>query len=546
MNLHAIYHRPESEYCFAETSSKLTMRIRFAKGERLDYVSVLYNTKYDIAKTCYRAEMKLTLSDELFDYYSATLKLTDRRVAYVFELGVNGETKYFCEDGLVDGYNFDLAYFNSFQFAYIHDSDLTERVDWLTNAVFYQIFTDRFCKPAGKNAEYITSKWGDLPTPKSFYGGDLNGVREKLSYIKSLNVSALYLTPIFKSSSNHKYDTIDYYKVDEMFGGDEALAKLVAECHAMGLKVVLDAVFNHVSEDFAPFQDVVSRGKKSKYFDWFVINGDSVDGLAPNYETFAACHYMPKLNTDNADVQQYLIDVALYYIENYDIDGWRLDVSDEVSHDFWRKLRKAVKTKKPDCVLIGENWHNSASYLGGDQFDSIMNYAVTKQMMDYWVYDCIDEQTLARRLNAQFARYNDVANSMMFNLLDCHDTHRFYTLLNCNKDKLLCAIATMVFISGSYNLYYGTEVLTEGGYDPDSRRTFDWTRLEDPEICKYVHTVSYLLGLKRQPALKYGQIKAYAQNGRFVIERISDEQTMILRVSKKDNSYTIEINGRSV
>ena len=407
----------------------------------------------------------------------------------------------------MDGYDFSLAYFNSFQFAYVHGSDVVSRVGWLQNAVFYQIFTDRFCRPEGKQGGYINAQWGEIPTPKSFYGGDLNGIRQKLPYIKSLNVTALYLTPIFKSNSNHKYDTIDYYQVDETFGGNEALKKLVDECHAMGMKVVLDAVFNHVSERFPLFQDVVKLGKKSAYFDWFVIDGDAVDITKPNYAMFAACKDMPKLNTDNPDVQQYLIDVALYYMDKYGIDGWRLDVSDEVSHDFWRIFRKAVKSKNPDCALIGENWHNSESYLNGDQFDSIMNYAVTKQMMDFWVYDAIDEQTLAERLNAQFARYNDVANSMMFNLLDCHDTHRFYSLLNCNKDKLLCAIATMVFLQGSYNLYYGTEILTEGGYDPDSRRTFDWAKLDDPEIRKYVGSVADLLALKAQPALKDGKIQ---------------------------------------
>lgn len=546
MNLHAIYHRPESKYCFAEAPSKLTLRIRFAKGERLDYVAVLYNNKYDIANKRYKQIMSLAFSDELFDYYSVTLNLTDRRVMYVFEVGANGQTKYYCEDGLVDGYNFDLAYFNSFQFAYVHDSDIVKRVGWLRNAVFYQIFTDRFYRPEGKQGDYIDSQWGDIPTPKSFYGGDLNGIRQKLPYIKSLNVTALYLTPIFKSNSNHKYDTIDYYQVDETFGGNEALKKLVGECHAMGIRVVLDAVFNHVSEYFAPFRDVVKQGKKSKYYDWFVIDGDVVDKTKPNYATFAACKDMPKLNTDNAEVRQYLIDVALYYMEEYGIDGWRLDVSDEVSHDFWRYFRKAVKTKNPDCVLIGENWHNSESYLQGDQFDSIMNYAVTKQMMDFWVYDVIDEQTLALRLNAQFARYNDVANSMMFNLLDCHDTHRFYSLLNCNKDKLLCAIATMVFLQGSYNLYYGTEILTEGGYDPDSRRTFDWARLDDPDIRKYVDSVAGLLALKAQPALKDGKVRVYAQNGLFVVERSTDSQTATLKVSKKDSSFTIQIDGRLI
>ncbi len=155
MNLHAIYHRPESEYCFAENPRRLTLRIRFAKGEKLDYVAALYATKYDIADKRDRKELRLTFSDALYDYYSAMLDLSDCRVSYVFEVGVDGRTKYFCEDGLVDGYDFSLAYFNSFQFAYVHGSDTVKRVDWLTNAVFYQIFTDRFYRPEGKQGGYI-------------------------------------------------------------------------------------------------------------------------------------------------------------------------------------------------------------------------------------------------------------------------------------------------------------------------------------------------------------------------------------------------------
>ncbi len=563
MNLHAIYHRPESEYCFAENPRRLTLRIRFAKGEKLDYVAALYATKYDIADKRDRKELRLTFSDALYDYYSAMLDLSDCRVSYVFEVGVDGRTKYFCEDGLVDGYDFSLAYFNSFQFAYVHGSDTVKRVDWLTNAVFYQIFTDRFYRPEGKQGGYINSKWGELPTPKSFYGGDLNGVREKLSYIKSLNVTALYLTPIFESVSNHKYDTIDYYQVDETFGGNEALKKLVDDCRSMGIRVVLDAVFNHVSEHFAPFKDVVKRGKKSEYYNWFVMEDDVVDRDKPNYATFAACRDMPKLDTDNPEVQRYLIDVALYYMDEYGIDGWRLDVSDEVSHDFWRNFRKAVKTKNPDCVLIGENWHNSASYLGGDQFDSIMNYAFTKRMMDFFVYQSVGESELAEGLNAQLSRYNDAVNSMMFNLLDCHDTHRFYSLTGCNRDKLLCAIAISVFMPGSCNLYYGTEILTEGGYDPDSRRTFDWDRLRDPSVRKFTDEVAMLLSYKRQPAIKDGAVSIYSRNGLFVIERSNAEQTLTLSVSRGgnrtapdgifrhnadisygENSFTINVKGR--
>ena len=353
-----------------------------------------------------------------------------------------------------------------------------------------------------------------------------------------MGATALYLTPIFKSKSNHKYDIIDYYQVDEMFGGNDALARLVKQCHARGIKVVLDAVFNHVSEQFEPFQDVLKNGKESKYFNWFVIDGDSISNAKDNYCCFAECKYMPKLNTNNGDVQQYLLDIAEYWIRQYDIDGWRLDVSDEVSHKFWRAMRKRVKSIKKQAVLIGENWHNSETYLNGDQFDGIMNYGITKAMLDYWVNKTVDEKGWANDINAQLMRYTDITNGMMFNLLDCHDTHRFFTLVNKSIPALICALACLVFLPGSVNLYYGTEILTEGGFDPDSRRTFDWDRVNNLAYQETSERIVALLNLKKQPAIQKGTVRVFSKNNCLVIERKCSEQILTLYVGK-GNSGTI-------
>lgn len=534
MNIQAIYHRPESNYCFATDHKTIVLRIRFAKGEQICKLSVLYNTKYHIAQQQFRQELELIASDAQFDYYGTTLCLDDPRLAYVFYFENNDKSYYFCEDGLVCTYNFNLAYFNSFQFAYINDDDVMQNVEWLNNAVFYQIFVDRFCKTDTAKSK-INAKWDELPTPTSFFGGNLDGITENLDYIKGLGATALYLTPIFKSNSNHKYDTIDFYCIDESFGDKESLKKMVTNAHDKGLKVVLDAVFNHVSRDFEQFKDVIKYGKKSKYFDWFVIDGEKVEQNPPNYACFGDCEYMPKLNTCNKDVQNYLIGVMVYWMKECDVDGWRLDVSDEVSHGFWRKAREAVKAQKSNAALIGENWHNSESFLRGDQFDSIMNYALTKRMIDFWVDESIDGKQLAEQLNSLYMRYSDVTNNMMFNLLDSHDTARFYTQIKKNSNRLLCAIATLIFLPGSFNLYYGTDILLEGEYDPDCRRTFDFSRLEDEEIKRFQTSLKELLALKRQPAIKSGKLKIFSQNEALVIERASEEQVLrlIVRRGKK-------------
>ena len=538
MNKHAIYHRPESNFCFAIDEKTVVLRIRFAKGDKIEGLSVLYNSKYDIAKTQYRAEMPFICCDGLYDYYSVTLKLNDPRLAYVFEFSADGKKYYFCEAGVKESYDFSLAYYDSFQYAYINKNDIVQNVEWLNNAVFYQVFIDRFDKASKKDESYINASWGDLPTPKSFFGGDLDGICKHLDYIQSLGVTALYLNPIFKSPSNHKYDIIDYYEIDEMFGGKEALKRLVKACHERGIKIMLDAVFNHVSEGFYPFNQVMEHGRKSDYFDWFVIDGDKISGDRDNYDCFAACKYMPKLNTNNPEVQSYLIDVAKHYITEYDIDGWRLDVADEVSHDFWRQMRRKIKAIKSDAVLIGENWHNSESFLQGDQFDSIMNYGVTKAFIDYFARKIIDEKGFAEALNAQLMRYTDTTNNMMFNLLDCHDTHRFFSEVGCDVRKLMHALLTLVFLPGSINLYYGTEILTQGGYDPDSRRTFDWNKLNDPEIRGVKGEVAYILKLKNQPAIAHGSVRIFNGDGYITIERKCEEQTLTLKLCSEN--YTIE------
>ena len=538
MNKHAIYHRPESNFCFAIDEKTVVLRIRFAKGDKIEGLSVLYNSKYDIAKTQYRAEMPFICCDGLHDYYSATLKLSDPRLAYVFEFSADRKKYYFCEAGVKESYDFSLAYYDSFQYAYINKNDIIQNVEWLNNAVFYQVFIDRFDKASKKDESYINASWGDLPTPKSFFGGDLDGICKHLDYIQSLGVTALYLNPIFKSPSNHKYDIIDYYEIDEMFGGKEAFKRLVKACHERGIKIMLDAVFNHVSEGFYPFNQVMEHGRKSDYFDWFVIDGDKISGDRDNYDCFAACKYMPKLNTNNPKVQSYLIDIAKYYITEYDIDGWRLDVADEVAHDFWRQMRRKIKAVKPDAVLIGENWHNSESFLCGDQFDSIMNYGVTKAFLDFFAREVIDEGGFAEALNAQLMRYTDTTNNMMFNLLDCHDTHRFFSEVGCNQRKLMHALLALVFLPGSINLYYGTEILTEGGYDPDSRRTFDWNKLNDPEIKGVKGEIAYILKLKNQPAIAHGTVKISNGDGYVTIERKCEEQTLTLKLCSEN--YTIE------
>lgn len=530
MNEHAMLHMPESKYCFPVGEQEVVIRFRMAKEDEGAKVILIYAGKYEFHERRQSVPMEIKYTDRLYHYYEIRLKLSDVRLAYIFQIEDNNQIYYFSEDGLTESYRFEEGFYNFFQLSYINANDVMPVVDWMKQATFYQIFVDRFYMGnRAKDTSYINMKWEDKPTPKSFAGGDLRGIIEKLDYLKELGITAIYLTPIFQSISNHKYDTIDYMTIDSQFGTKEDFAELVKEAHARGIRIVLDAVFNHCSMKMRQFADVLKKGRASRFYDWFVIHGDFPDTDACNYECFAACNYMPKLNTANDEVQDFLIQIALYWIREFDIDGWRLDVSDEISHVFWRKFRQAVKKEKADVVIIGENWHDAYPYLQGDQYDSIMNYAFTKACLDYFARGTFDAAQMAEKLNSNLMRNTEQVNHMMLNLLDSHDTHRFFTEVKKDKDKLLAAVALTMVFPGAPCVYYGTEICMEGGYDPDSRRGFCW---DEDKWDKDVHAkIKELIHLRQNPIFAESDVKIYEKEQMLVVRRKYDKESLTLYVN---------------
>ncbi|WP_022755178.1 glycoside hydrolase family 13 protein [Butyrivibrio fibrisolvens] len=517
MNQLALQHITDSAYCFPVSDNEIVIRLRTAADD-IKEAYIIYESKYKIAESRHKKPMTKIGTGRIYDYYSIRLKLDDTRLAYVFYLNDGENYYYFSEDGASLDYDFSKGYYNFFQYPYINEADIHHKVEWLCNSCFYQIFIDRFCiGDDNKDKSYINLKWGDKPTPKSFAGGDIKGIISKLDYIKSIGCDALYLTPIFRSPSNHKYDIVDYYDIDEHFGCKEDLKNLVEQLHKRNMRIVLDAVFNHVSEKNELFQDVIKKGKDSEYFDYFVIRGDRPCKNPLNYEVFAGCDYMPKWNTSNPAVQDYLIAIALYYIQEYDIDGWRLDVSDEISHDFWREFRKAIKSVKKDAAIIGENWHDASVYLRGDQYDSIMNYAFTKACLDYFAYNKLDATKTAQKLNDILMRNTDTVNDMMLNLLDSHDTDRFLNEVKGDKDKLYAALCLLYLFPGAPSIFYGTECYTMGGYDPDCRRCMDWETALNKDN-KAVLLLSKLSLIRKKCEFSFeGTLVNASQDGRVLI-----------------------------
>ena len=541
MNKAAVLHLSESFMASAKSEDILNIRIRADKEDMLD-ISLLYTYKFDEPRKWEEIQMEKTFEDEFFSYYEVDLKVIDKRIAYIFKIKEGNETYYLCESGIYKNYDFENFYFTSFHMPYINDADLFEPVEWMKDAVFYQIFPERFRRgDFSKDDSYINQKWEDLPRPDSFAGGDLKGIIEKLDHIKSLGINALYLTPIFKSPTNHKYDIMDYFEIDPQFGDKKDFKTLVEKAHEMGIRIVLDAVFNHMSHKNPIFVEVREKGKNSKYYDWFFIEGDEVDIEKINYETFAHVYNMPKLNTSNKNVQEYLIKIGKYWIEEFDIDGWRLDVSDEVSHDFWKRFRKEIKASKKDAVIIGENWHNAESFLRGDEFDSVMNYAFTNTALDYFKEE-IDAEKASDDLNMVMMRNKDAANRMMLNFLDTHDTPRFITEIKGDRDKFLAALAMSTVYMGANSIYYGTEIALEGGKDPDCRRAFPWERLDQEK--SFTEKIKEILGVKNHHAIKNGSIEIYSKKNILRIERFDRKNKLNLAINLGDEKdFILEENS---
>lgn len=252
---------------------------------------------------------------------------------------------------------------------------------WVPDAVFYQIFPDRFAHSAQVPKPRNLEAWDAPPTAQGYKGGDLLGVVERLDYLQNLGVTAIYLNPIFQSASNHRYHTHDYYQVDPLLGGNPAFSRLRDALHQRGMRLMLDGVFNHASRGNFYFNDVLENGPQSPWVDWFTIQGwpiDAYDDERPaNYACWWNIKALPRWNTDHPEVREYLMRVGEHWLRE-GIDGWRLDVPLEITAPgFWQEFRQRMRAVNPDTYIIGEVWGQASEALSGDQFDGVMNYQFT-------------------------------------------------------------------------------------------------------------------------------------------------------------------------
>ncbi|PTX65003.1 glycosidase [Melghirimyces profundicolus] len=503
----AIYHRPEGAWAYPLDVNCLRIRLRAKRGDRIR-CRLLHADRYSGEGDESIVDLEKTATDTLFDYYEGVIPTATRRVRYVFYLEDPMGGCWYGEKGIFN----NRREAGDFQFAYICHSHLFEIPDWAYDGVVYQIFPERFYNgdPGNDPAEVEPWNKGARPKANSFYGGDLQGIIDQLSYLKELGVNLIYLTPIFKSPSNHKYDTTDYYRIDPHFGDLDTLKKLVDKAHRLGMRVMLDAVINHAGYGFFAFQDVLKNGADSKYADWFYIQEfPVVTEPVPNYETFANDVWtMPKLNMSHPEVAAYFLDMAEYWIKEAGIDGWRLDVANEVDPDFWRAFRKRVKKANPDALIVGEIWHDSGPWLQGDQFDSVMNYLFRDAVMQFFATREIGADVFDAQLAKSRMLYREQALYAMFNLLDSHDTERFLTACGGREERMRLAVLFQMTYLGMPMIYYGDEAGMDGETDPDCRRPMLWR--ESDRNGELFTLYQALLRIRRQhPALRRGDYRTW-------------------------------------
>lgn len=421
-------------------------------------------------------------------------------------------------------------------------SSSTFAPDWVKDAIFYQIFPDRFCRSPKYKAVGKFVDWGTKPTRENMFGGNLAGIEDKLEYIKDLGANAIYLCPIFKSNSNHRYHTVDYFEIDPVLGTLKDFDRLVKKAHKLGLRIILDGVFNHCSRGFFQFNSLMELGQNSPYVDWFHVKGWPLNAYSgkPNYECWWNFPALPKFNTDCAEVREYLFSVAEYWTKR-GIDGWRLDVPNEIDDDsFWQEFRKRVKAINPEAYIVGEIWDAPERWLQGDQFDGVMNYLFRKAVMKY-LFDenPISTEEFCNRLQEAFPVGR---GDTPMNLLGSHDTTRLKSQPCASWDRIRLALTLMFFMPGAPCIYYGEELGMEGGKDPDNRRSVPWEKLPEMQQEPVYALVKELTEMRsNNPVLRDGKMEIAREGDTFSVVRTLGRKKMTLAVTFTGGEPIFEI-----
>lgn len=482
-----------SEYAFALDDTHYIFRLRTGKGEA-ESVRFYYADRAVMTPKLQFAPLPMEKfrTDRYFDWYEIRLETRFERIAYYFELQNGVETLFYYGDCYEMAGTPTRA--DYFQLPFNHRADRFAAPAWTRDAVVYNIFPDSFA--AGKRL----APNGAPPCR----GGTVRGVTENLDYIASLGFNCIYLNPIFAARSYHRYDTLDYYRIDPHMGAEDDLRDFVRRAHALGIRVILDGVFNHVSSDHPFFRDVLEKGRASRYYSCFYALPETprlpAAGELPGYTCFSYVADMPKTNTADPFLRQYFCDVGAYWVRKFDVDGWRLDVANELDDGFLRAFRASVKAAKSDALIVGEVWENAAHYLGGDMLDSAMNYDFRRYCRRFFAEQTVDAETFDTNVSTLLLRYNENALFAQLNLLDSHDVSRFLSLCGGKTERMELAVLLQMTFPGMPCVFYGDEKGLCGESEPEYRRPMAWDASSPLE-----EVYRRMIALRKtHPALRYG------------------------------------------
>ena len=587
-----------------ETVNPLSeIKIEFKTKAHLDDVESVY-LLLKRSENTELLEMKEVAEDGSFDYFQKIILLDseDEEFDYCF-VYYDGSKEFYLLNKEFSEIKDEAKYFH-------YSKDNVQPFftpDWVKDGIIYQIFTDRFYNGSEENNPdfsewyyqginvapsdgellkkytqyfHFVDDWYDVsgltkssyhapneegyqPDYNSFYGGDIEGIHQKLDYLEDLGITIIYFNPIFEAKSNHKYDAVDYMKLDPHFGTEEDFKKFVDEAHRRGIRIILDCAFNHTGETFWTFQEGMKNGPNSKYYDWYewkkwpIPDPAKTENFKPSdyYECWWGYGEMPNLNYDldeinpsensikdislanpNWEVVNYILDVSEYWISDMDLDGFRLDVPNEVPFWFWRLFREKVKSIKPDAYLVGELWSNAVDWVNDDYFDAVMNYAYFKDpVMRFFNTRQCGAKDFDRDLKQGLLSYPVQATQVMMNLIDSHDTFRYLESCDGDISRLEMAVLFQMTYVGTPHIWYGDEVGMMGAHDPDCRRPFDWKYTESPEkIALRDHYKKLIQIRKENSCLRTGSFSTLIADGMVYGYLRDDDESSIAVVLNND------------
>ena len=466
--------------------------IRLKTGYDIDRVWLVYNDPYVYHNGCWQVksvEMKVTGRTDQRKIFSTEVECPTRRIKYFFVLRCGNEEYQYTELGFTQGY--DIAYLPCFFIPYVDDDMRFEQANWVKDTVWYQIMPRRFAS-ADTNKDPNLNPWDDQNL------GVLKGITAKLDYLCDLGINGLYLNPIYLGRSYHKYDVIDYKKIDPDLGTEEDFLKLCHEAHKRKMRVMLDISFTHCSRQNIIWQDVEKNGKSSKYYHWFRIDSQQKSDKSLKYETFAFERDMPKFNTENDDLIKFFAhQVIEFWMKKAGVDAWRIDVANEISDKMFFYVKKIMIETKSDSYMVGEIWHNATEWIHEQKLDGVTDYALSRAILSYinspkhsdWEYRC--------SITKLMYSYSPEQLEGCMSLLDSHDTQRLRTTFGDDKRKFKLALFLLLTFTGTPSLYYGTERYMSGGPDPDCRRYPCWN--DNTLVVKEIYNfVKRMLQLRRE------------------------------------------------